>query len=418
MDEKDLKEALEATTEKGATRSGYEQLIRQKLALKDDVDLSAIDDDTLKAMAGTDEDAMAEISKDAAENGETKVTFGDQLGLEDKEDIEAVNNMSDEDKDKLVAAVAGDKENMKESVSWTVECYNLMEAADIDLAIALKEHCGLKKDEVKEILKERKAFGTKEGKFQETGDFLDRVLEAAKKINFESIHEVFEDDEPEATHISNASTIQSDFVPAQPSLEKAPAKLKESEDIATSPALGAELEKAGQNFFKTELKLKFNPGNNMLYAYGDLGWQQIGTSKKHYSVHVSIQGGKVAYYQVHENHAYDEAEYYWAYSFNLKTWYFKNGDDKAIAECSTIKDVLEKLAELNQEIRPIHVYDSMKPGSQGPKIEESTLTDALDDAMDHLRAAERHNDDYDTYAVEQDLRGAEGKIHKAQMIAR
>ena len=579
MDGKDLKEALEATTEKGAVRSGYEQLIRQKLALKDDVDLSSIDENTLKALAGTDESVVdAEAAEEKGEKTENPDdALGNALGLEDEEDIKAVGEMSDEDKEKLVAAIGG--EEIKESVAWTVNLYNLMEASDIDLAIILKEHYGLKKDEVKEILRERNTLSSSESRLQEK--FLDRVLEAAKKLNFESIHQVFEDDEPEATHISNSSTVQSEFVPAQPSLEKAPAKLKESEEIPTSPALEAELEKASENFFKVKLDLHVNPGNQMLYAHGDLGWRKANPEargKDHYGIHADIKGGKVASYWIREYHAYDDADYYIAYSFNLKDWYFRNHTDKTMAQCNTVDEVLENLGRLNAGIKPVMMYDSQESISKDTriqessvedgyreiplkdentavviesvlgqlsdgywennrssdkywrfasvknnilfisnkrytyefrpdvryvrgvrintsrsvgwdngflnkseeeikkffaqkakflvkeeglewsrnnqtesefvggwrkkltvadiyavydwlmgraramtsevKIEESTLTDALDDAMDHLRAAEKHNDDYDTVAVEQDIRGAEGKIHKAQMIAR
>lgn len=422
MDGKDLKEALEATTEKGATRGGYEQLLRQKLALKDDVDLSSIDEDTLKALAGTDE---AAIDKTAVENKDEEASedpdnaLGNALGLEDKEDIKAIGDMSDEDKDKLVAAIGNSE--IKESVVWTVQCYNAMGASNTDLAIILKEHYGLKKDEVKEILRERNMLGSSESRLQEK--FLNRVLEAAKKLNFESIHQVFEDDEPSATHISNSSTVQSEFVPAQPSLEKAPAKLKESEDIATSPALEEELEKAGQNFFKTKLELHVNPGNNALYAYGDLGWRTFNPEvrgKTQYSVSAWVNGGKLGAYHVHALHAYDDADYFWAYSYNLKDWFFKqnNTTERFHVQCATIDDVLKELDRRNNKVEPRMMYDSQKPGSKGPKIEESALTDTIEDAISHVKDAEKHNKDFDEYAVEQDLKGAEAKLWKARMIAR
>lgn len=389
----ELKEAIN-----DEARQGYTEIIKQKLQTEGDLDLSSVDDETLRKLAGADDDADSEAS------------LGKVLGLDDPD---AVDDMDAEEKDQLAQVLGGIKVN--ESVSYVLGAYTHLGASNPEIAQALQEHCGLKESEANEVLQESK--GRRELD-------LDSLLEASQKIKAETIHTAFEEPDfgiPNVT-VASAECKGDSIEPAQTDLEKASPKLKESEDTVTSPALEAELEKAGQNFFKTKLELHVNPGSNTLYAYGDLGWRKINPETKgkdHYTVSVSIKGGKLGSYHVHALHAYDDADYYWAYSYNLKDWFFKlNGTTERFhVQCSTIDEVLKELDRRNNKIEPRIMYDSIEPGSQGPKIEESTLTDALDDAMGHLRAAEKHNDDYDTVAVEQDIRGAEGKVRKAQMIA-
>lgn len=183
-----------------ALRAGKEELIKQKLQ-NPDLDLSEVDDDTINAMAGEDAD-----SEEVAEEVSAK------LGLEDED---ALKDLDDEDLDQVVSLLGGEKQEesfkvdkdgnlMQESVSNVLEYYNSRNAADIDLAIALKEHCGLTREEAKEVIQNR-YFEAKEVKAAESFDklmeFVENLSEQAK-LSEASIHEVFEPCEPEPTAIT------------------------------------------------------------------------------------------------------------------------------------------------------------------------------------------------------------------------
>lgn len=186
-----------------ALRNGKEELIKQKLQ-NPDLDLSEIDDDTINAMAGEDADSE-EVAKEVSV----------KLGLEDED---ALKDLDDKDLDQVVSLLGGEKQEesfkvdkdgnlMQESVNNVLEYYNSRNAADIDLAIALKEHCGLTKDEVREVIKNR-YFETEEIQADQTFDklaeFIERIKEQTKlsEASIHAIHDAFEAYEPEPTAIT------------------------------------------------------------------------------------------------------------------------------------------------------------------------------------------------------------------------
>lgn len=227
-----------------ALRAGKEELIKQKLG-KENLDLSKVDDDTILAMAGEDT-PKEEVAEEVADN----------LGLEDED---ALKDLKDEDLDQVISLLGNEKQEesfkvdkdgnlMQESVKNVLEYYNDRKASDIDLAIALKEHCGLTKDEARDVIKNRYSETTEyytDQTFDKLVEFVEGINKQAK-LTEASIHDAFEPCEPEATAITCGPA---EITPAKETTED-----KEPKDLnANNPLAEIKGEKIKEGIIAQEL---------------------------------------------------------------------------------------------------------------------------------------------------------------------